>query len=166
VSHRGVIFDLGGVVLGSPLHAIAELERDEGIPAGFVNRLVADSGPAGAWQRLERGELGLEAFFAAFDRECELAGHALSSRRLMERIAVASQPRPAMLTAIRRIRERGLRAAARRTARARCGPTSTSSSSRAWWACASPTPASTSTRCAAWRSRPARRSSSTTSAGT
>jgi putative hydrolase of the HAD superfamily len=112
VSHRAVIFDLGGVVLGSPLHAIAALERDEGIPAGFVNRLVASAGPAGAWARLERGELDLEAFYAAFDRECAEAGHALSARRLMERIALASQPRPAMLTAVARIRERGLRAAA------------------------------------------------------
>jgi putative hydrolase of the HAD superfamily len=112
VKHRAVIFDLGGVVLGSPLHAIAALERDEGIPAGFVNRLVVSSGPAGAWARLERGELDLEAFYQAFDRECASAGHALSARRLMERIALGSQPRPAMLTAVQRIRERGLRAAA------------------------------------------------------
>ena len=112
MTHRAVIFDLGGVVLGSPLHAIAELEREEGIPAGFVNRLVVDSGPAGAWARLERGELRMDAFYAAFDRECEMAGQPLSARRLMERIALGSQPRPAMLAAVRRIRERGLRAAA------------------------------------------------------
>jgi putative hydrolase of the HAD superfamily len=112
VSHRAVIFDLGGVVLGSPLHAIAELERDEGIPAGFVNRVVASAGPGGAWARLERGELDLERFYGAFDRECAEAGQALSARGLMERIALASQPRPAMLAAVARIRERGLRAAA------------------------------------------------------
>jgi epoxide hydrolase-like predicted phosphatase len=112
VSHRAVIFDLGGVVLDSPLHVITAFERDERIPAGFVNRLVADSGPHGAWQRLERGELPLEAFFAAFDRECADAGHALSARRLMERIAQGAQPRPVMLAAVRRIRERGLLAAA------------------------------------------------------
>jgi putative hydrolase of the HAD superfamily len=109
---RAVIFDLGGVVLGSPLHAIAEHEREAGIPAGFVNRLVADTGPTGAWSRLERGELELEPFYQAFDRECEQAGHALGARRLMERIALASQPRPIMLAAVRRIRARGLRVAA------------------------------------------------------
>jgi putative hydrolase of the HAD superfamily len=107
-----VIFDLGGVVLDSPLHAIAELEREQGIPAGFVNRTVVASGPAGAWARLERGELDLDAFYAAFDRECAAAGHPLSARELMERIAAGSQPRPAMLAAVRRIRERGLRTAA------------------------------------------------------
>ena len=59
---RAVIFDLGGVVLGSPLHAIASFERELGIPAGFVNRVVVDTGASGAWARHERGELAREHF--------------------------------------------------------------------------------------------------------
>ncbi len=110
--HRAVIFDLGGVVLDSPLHAIAAFEREEGLPAGFVNRVVVRSGEAGAWSRLERGELELEAFYAAFEQDCSEAGETLSARLLMERIAVSTEPRPAMLEAVRRIRERGLKAAA------------------------------------------------------
>ena len=112
VSHRAVIFDLGGVVLGSPLHAIARYERELGIPEGFINRVVVDTGPAGGWSRLERGELSMEDFFAAFDRDCENAGQRISARDLMERIAESSAPRPLMLEAIRRIRARGLRTAA------------------------------------------------------
>jgi putative hydrolase of the HAD superfamily len=112
VAHQAVIFDLGGVVLGSPLHVIAELEREQGIPAGFVNRLVVESGAAGAWARHERGELAGDAFYSAFDRECAEAGHPFSAQKLMERIALGVQPRPAMLAAVRRIRERGLRTAA------------------------------------------------------
>jgi len=111
-AHRAVIFDLGGVVMGSPLEAIAGYERELGIPAGFVNRLVAASGPGGAWSRLERGELPLEGFYAAFDRECAAAGHAISARTLMERIGAIATPRPAMLAAIRHIRTRGLATAA------------------------------------------------------
>jgi len=111
-AHRAVIFDLGGVVMGSPLEAIAGYERELGIPAGFVNRLVAASGPGGAWSRLERGELALEGFYAAFDRECGAAGHAISARVLMERIGAIATPRPPMLGAIRRIRTRGLATAA------------------------------------------------------
>jgi epoxide hydrolase-like predicted phosphatase len=107
-----VIFDLGGVVVGSPLAAIAGFERERGIPAGFVNRVVVDTGAAGAWSRLERGELDLERFYLDFGIDCERAGHALSARALMERIAVEAAPRPAMLAAIARIRERGLKAAA------------------------------------------------------
>jgi putative hydrolase of the HAD superfamily len=112
VAIRAVIFDLGGVVLGSPLHAIAAYERAHAIPAGFVNRVVADTGPEGAWGRLERGLLGFEEFVAAFEADCAAAGGAVDARRMMEQIAEASQPRPAMLAAIRELRARGLRVAA------------------------------------------------------
>jgi putative hydrolase of the HAD superfamily len=112
VTHRGVIFDLGGVVLDSPLHAIARYERDAGLPAGFINRTVVDTGPAGAWARLERGELVLEAFFAAFEAECAARGGAVSAGAMLERIGQAAAPRPAMLEALARIRARGLRTAA------------------------------------------------------
>jgi len=111
-SLRAVIFDLGGVVMGSPLHAIAAYERELAIPPGSVNRLVVASGPGGAWSRLERGELDLARFYPAFDAECAAAGHPLSARTMMERIAVAAQPRPAMLAAVRTIRARGLRTSA------------------------------------------------------
>jgi len=109
---RAVIFDLGGVVLGSPLHAIASYEREHGIPTGFVNRVVADTGSGGAWGRLERGRLALEAFVPAFEADCAAAGQAIDARALMERMGEAARPRPEMLEAIRRIRARGLRAAA------------------------------------------------------
>jgi putative hydrolase of the HAD superfamily len=112
VSFAAVIFDLGGVVLGSPLHAIAAYEREQGMPAGFVNRVVVDTAPHGAWSRLERGELSLGAFYAAFESDCLEAGQRISARAMMERMAGASTPRPAMLEAVRRIRSAGLKAAA------------------------------------------------------
>src|SRR5436309_1353870 len=110
--YRAVLFDLGGVVVGSPLEAIARYEAEQAIPAGFVNRVVVATGAAGAWSRLERGELTLEAFYPAFERDCAAAGHAIDARAMMARVAEATVPRPAMLEAIRRIRERGLLAAA------------------------------------------------------
>ena len=111
-THRAVIFDLGGVVLGSPLHAIAAFEAHHGIPEGFVNRVVADTGAEGAWGRLERGLLDLDRFVPAFEADCRAAGREIDAREMMERMAVASQPRPRMLEAIRRIRGAGLIAAA------------------------------------------------------
>jgi putative hydrolase of the HAD superfamily len=111
-SYRAVIFDLGGVVVGSPLAAIARYERDHGFTPGTINRVVVETGPGGAWSRLERGEIGLEEFYLAFDRECAAAGSAISARTLMERIAAITAPRPVMLTAVRRIRARGLATAA------------------------------------------------------
>jgi epoxide hydrolase-like predicted phosphatase len=106
------VFDLGGVVMASPLHAIARYERDHGLPAGAVNRAVVESGDRGAWSRLERGELTVEAFLSPFEADCRACGVELSGERLMAYIAEAGVPRPQMIEAVRRIRARGLRAAA------------------------------------------------------
>jgi putative hydrolase of the HAD superfamily len=53
----------------------------------------------------------MEAFHRAFEAEVRAAGHAISAAAMMARIAEC-EPRPAMLEAIRRIRGRGLKAAA------------------------------------------------------
>lgn len=109
---RAVIFDLGGVVMDSPLHLIADYERELGIPENHVNRVVVDTGPDGAWSRLERGELELEAFYPEFDRECEAAGYKISAREMMRRIAEFAKPRPPMIRAIETLRSKAFRTAA------------------------------------------------------
>lgn len=109
---RAVIFDLGGVVVGSPLHAIAGYERELGLERHAVNRVVVTTGHGGAWSRLERGELGLDEFYPAFEADCTAAGFAIDAREMMRRIALATEPRPVMLEAIRRLRAAGLRVAA------------------------------------------------------
>lgn len=109
---RAVIFDLGGVVFGSPLHAIAEYERELGLPANAINRVVVGSGPGGAWSRLERGELTLGAFEPAFEADCAAAGIRMSAGEMMRRIALVTAPRPVMLGAIGRLRAAQLKVAA------------------------------------------------------
>ncbi|KAI9665332.1 MAG: hypothetical protein M1831_001769 [Alyxoria varia] len=82
-----ILFDVGGVLVNSPIYAIADYEKENDIPAGWVNFAISSAGrrggsdPAGstsatrtapgraekskhhdkdgAWQRLERGELSL-----------------------------------------------------------------------------------------------------------
>ncbi|MEO2169376.1 MAG: HAD family phosphatase [bacterium] len=109
---RAVIFDLGGVVLGSPLHAFAAYERELGIEDGCVNRVVAETGEAGAWSRLERGLLDLESFYPAFEDDCAAHGFHLSASTMFARMGTDAAPRPNMLRAIERLREEGLRTAA------------------------------------------------------
>lgn len=109
---RAVIFDLGGVVLGSPLHAFREYEAELGLEPLFLSRMIVRNGTSGAWERLERGELDMASFNAALDAEAEADGVRISTAALMERVALASQPRAAMIEAIRRIRTSGLRTAA------------------------------------------------------
>jgi putative hydrolase of the HAD superfamily len=109
---EAVIFDIGGVVTGSPLEAIARYERDHGLPAQAIGQAIRRAGETGAWSRLERGELSLQAFTAPFEEECRACGVELHGARLMAYIAEAGAPRPVMIEAIRRIRARGVRAAA------------------------------------------------------
>ncbi len=110
-SLRGVIFDLGGVVIDSPLHVIAAYERELGIPDGFINHLVVDTGRDGAWSRMERGEIDMGTFERDFEAECAAGGHTISASTMMSRIAEC-EPRPAMLRAIGRLRDAGLRVGA------------------------------------------------------
>lgn len=109
---RAVVFDLGGVVVDSPLQAINRYERDHGLAHNAINRAIVDAGERGAWSRLERGELGMDDFFAPFEVDCRAAGLGVDGRRVMEYIASGTGPRPQMLLAIRRLRERELRVAA------------------------------------------------------
>ena len=117
MKYRAVIFDLGGVVFGSPLHAIRRYELANGIEENFVNRLVVAAGPEGAWQRMERGELVMgPEFFAAFDRDVSAADTAVARRfsaeAMMAEIAAESGARPQMIDALRRLRADGYTVAA------------------------------------------------------
>ena len=109
---KAVIFDIGGVVVGSPLHAIAEYELANGIAAGTINRIIVGAGAEGSWARLERGELLPEEFFPLFDAECAAGGCSVSGRVMMATMAEATVPRPAMLVAIDKIRASGRKTAA------------------------------------------------------
>lgn len=66
---KAVIFDIGGVVIGSPVVGVTIYERTHGLPANYLNVAITASGHEGAFQRLERGELGLEAFYEQFGSE-------------------------------------------------------------------------------------------------
>jgi putative hydrolase of the HAD superfamily len=109
---EAVVFDIGGVIQDSPLDAIARYERDHGLPPNAINHAVVASGEGGAWSRLERGELTVEAWCAPFEADCRAHGLTVSATRLMEYIAEAGRERPEMLRAVRRLRERGLRVGA------------------------------------------------------
>lgn len=112
MSIQAVIFDLGGVVLESPLHTIARFEQEKGLPDGLLNRVVRETGPSGAWSRLERGEIDMEVFCTDFDAECAERGALYPAAEVMAAIAASSGPRPQMLEALRRLRSAGLSTAA------------------------------------------------------
>ncbi|MFK7897632.1 MAG: HAD family hydrolase [Myxococcota bacterium] len=103
-----VLFDLGGVVLGSPLHAIRDYEQELGLAKNAINLVASRTAPSGAWSRLERGELTMEAFYPAFEADCLAAGHVMDAREMMRRMSLATAPHQGMLRAIEQLRNAGL----------------------------------------------------------
>ena len=112
MSISAVIFDLGGVVLDSPLEVFVAYETELGIPPHTVNRNIVAAGHAGAWSRLERGELTMLDFYKAFDAEMAAHGLEVSGAAIMQRLADSTAIRPAAVNAIRKLRAAGLKVAA------------------------------------------------------
>jgi putative hydrolase of the HAD superfamily len=109
---RAVIFDLGGVVMPSPLDVFRAYEARHGLPHRFISDVVVTGGDHGAWSRFERGELDPDGFATAFEAECAKAGGHVSVPALLAEISAGPDPHPQMLEALRRIRTHGLLTAA------------------------------------------------------
>ncbi|KAJ3416148.1 hypothetical protein HDV05_002793 [Chytridiales sp. JEL 0842] len=72
---KAIIFDIGGVVVHSPLEGIRSAEIKLSLPKNYLNVAIQDAGAGGAFQRLERGEVEMEPFFQQFGSELSgLAG--------------------------------------------------------------------------------------------
>jgi putative hydrolase of the HAD superfamily len=107
---RAVLFDFGGVLSTSPFEAFARYEAEEGLPAGFLRAVNAADHHANAWARLERGEVSLAEFGALFESEARAAGHEVDATAVLGLLGGA--PRPALIAAVARTRERYLTALA------------------------------------------------------
>ncbi|MCW2538217.1 MAG: Epoxide hydrolase N-terminal domain-like phosphatase [Modestobacter sp.] len=105
-SATAVVFDLGGVITESPMTAFAAYEAEAGLPDGLIRRLNSTDPDTNAWARYERRELDEAGFRAAFEAEAAAAGHPLDAGRVLA--GLAGDLRPAMVTAVRRLRAAGL----------------------------------------------------------
>jgi hypothetical protein len=66
---KAVIFDIGGVVVSSPIQGTYDYELIHGLPHNYVNASILKSGSQGAFQRLERGELEMQSFYREFEND-------------------------------------------------------------------------------------------------
>ncbi len=109
-----VIFDLGGVVIASPMQTFAAHERAQGLEHNFINRMIVRNGADSAWGCLERGEMAMDGeFFDLFDAElCAAGAPGLSSRKIFADVAAAAGVNDNMVAAIRLPREAGYALAA------------------------------------------------------
>jgi putative hydrolase of the HAD superfamily len=106
VTVSAVIFDLGGVLTESPLTAFTAYELEAGLPEGLIRRLNSTDPDTNAWARFERNELDVAGFSAAFEAEALAAGHRVEAARVLE--ALRGELRPAMVGAVRALRDAGL----------------------------------------------------------
>ncbi|KAI9472396.1 MAG: HAD-like domain-containing protein [Benjaminiella poitrasii] len=63
---KAVIFDIGGVCVGSPMAGIHRFEEQHGLPRNYINVAIVSQGDHGAFQKLERGEIKLQEFYKDF----------------------------------------------------------------------------------------------------
>eukprot|EP01080_Neovahlkampfia_damariscottae_P007677 gene7677-12143_t len=64
-----VIFDLGGVIFGSPLQALINYEKKINIPQGTFNRAIKNNGTHGAFSLFESSLITYEEFCKQFEEE-------------------------------------------------------------------------------------------------
>ncbi|WP_421119537.1 HAD-IA family hydrolase [Aquihabitans daechungensis] len=75
MSIAAVLFDFGGVITTSPFEAFARYEEQHALPSDFLRSVNATDPDTNAWARLERNEIELADFDAAFAQESERLGH-------------------------------------------------------------------------------------------
>lgn len=116
---RGVIFDVGGVLLPSPFPSITHLEEELHLPKASIGRAILLSGQDGAFAKLERGELCTDdpAFWSQFKADYERHNQgvkgSVDGRQFLEALAQAFTISflPAAVEAIRCLRAEGIRTA-------------------------------------------------------
>jgi len=101
-----VVFDLGGVLTTSPLAAFGDYERSAGLPEGLVARLNTTNPHTNAWARFERSELDRDGFVEVFEAEARAAGHEVDATKVLD--ALHGSVRPAMVAAVRALRDAGV----------------------------------------------------------
>lgn len=134
---RTVLFDIGGVVVDSPIHGAGDVERELRLPPDWVGVAIGARGSTGTWARLERGELRFPEAYPLLESELNdvafvraayqsylarrrqprlpdaFAPAHIDARTLVNRMMRrAREPHPLMLGAIRRLRQAGVTVAA------------------------------------------------------
>ena len=104
MSVKAVLWDFGGVITRSPFEGFARYEQAVGLPEGFIRKINTVNPDANAWARFERSEIDRDGFITAFEAEAKAYGQTLSGEAVLA--GLMGEPRPIMVRALERVRER------------------------------------------------------------
>ena len=89
---QALLFDFGGVITSSPFEAFNRFEARRGLPRDFIRSVNAQNGDSNAWARLERAEIGGDAFDREFAAESERLGHLIPGAEVLKLLSGALRP--------------------------------------------------------------------------
>lgn len=101
---EAVIWDFGGVLTTSPFEAFARFEKERGLPVDIIRRTNAANHFENAWAKFERAEVDLATFDTLFAAESLALGTEVRGRDVVP--LLSGDPRPEMVEALRRIKQR------------------------------------------------------------
>jgi len=104
---EAIIFDFGGVMTSSPFEAFNRLEAEKGLPRDFIRTVNATNPDRNAWARLERSDIGTDAFDTLFAEEAERLGHRVRGADVLA--VLAGDVREEMVAALDLLSEAGFR---------------------------------------------------------
>ncbi|XP_054852904.1 acyl-CoA dehydrogenase family member 10 [Eublepharis macularius] len=112
--YKAVIFDMGGVLLPSPLKLAAEWEVRNCVSPGTIRQAIISGGENRPWTRFMRGELSLAEFLHEFGQQCsKIANSSVPVDSFFSDLTsnTMSKQHPVMTEAIKCIRSEGLKTA-------------------------------------------------------
>ncbi|XP_048370155.1 acyl-CoA dehydrogenase family member 10 [Sphaerodactylus townsendi] len=112
--YKAVIFDMGGVLLPSPMKLAAEWEVRNCVSPGTLMQAFVSGGENRPWMKFMRGELSPEEFLHEFGQQCsKIANSSVPVDSFLSELTsnAMSKQLPVMTQAIKCIRTEGLKTA-------------------------------------------------------
>ncbi|CAD5120516.1 DgyrCDS9081 [Dimorphilus gyrociliatus] len=113
--YKAVIFDMGGVLIPSPVGLFKSVESQLNIPSQTFLKAIINGGDGGAWAKFERGEILPEEFTELFSKECsKVSGEKVNVSQLVDLLTSEANNYPIfpeMKDAIECLRAEGIKTA-------------------------------------------------------
>lgn len=98
------IFDIGGVLLTSPVQSIRAFERETSLPPGSLGAIIGD--PDGPWSAFETSSVNREGFIDGFEKAAAEQGLDVDGDAFLTAFIAGMAPRPEFLAVVESLKGR------------------------------------------------------------